>query len=128
MSINIVSISGNLTRDAELRTTSGGMPVLQFAVAVNERRKVGDSWEDYANFIDCTMFGKRAQAVAEYLAKGTKVAVQGKLHWSQWERNGEKRSRVEVVVDEIEFSKPKQQPKPQGEYMEAYYMDEDVPF
>ena len=126
MSINIVSISGNLTRDAELRTTSGGMPVLQFAVAVNERRKVGDSWEDYANFIDCTMFGKRAQAVAEYLAKGTKVAVQGKLHWSQWERNGEKRSKVEVIAEEIEFTK-KQQTQ-QAQYVEPFFYDEDIPF
>ena len=127
MSINIVSISGNLTRDAELRETSGGMSVLRFSIAVNERRKVGDDWEDYANFIDCTMFGKRAQSIAEFLTKGTKVAAQGKLHWSQWEANGERRSKVEVIVDEIEFTRPKQ-PKPQVEHVDAYYMDEDVPF
>lgn len=105
MSINRVIISGNLTRDAELRSTASGMPVLGFGVAVNDRRKnpqTGD-WEDYPNFIDCTMFGTRAERIKQYLTKGTKVSIEGKLRWSQWERDGQKRSKIEVIVDEIEF-------------------------
>lgn len=105
MSINRVVISGNLTRDPDLRSTASGMPVLGFGVAVNDRRKNQQTgeWEDYPNFIDCTMFGARAQSVSRFLSKGSKVAIEGKLRWSQWERDGQKRSKIEVIVDEIEF-------------------------
>lgn len=105
MSINRVAISGNLTRDPELRQTAGGMAILGFGVAVNDRHKNQQTgeWEDYPNFIDCAMFGSRAEKLQPYLAKGTKVAIDGKLRWSQWERDGQKRSKVEVIVDEIEF-------------------------
>lgn len=105
MSINRVVITGNLTRDPELRATASGMPVLGLGVAVNDRRKNQQTgeWEDYPNFIDCTMFGARAQSVARYLSKGSKVAIEGKLRWSQWERDGQKRSKIEVIVDDIEF-------------------------
>ena len=105
MSINHVSISGNLTRDAELRRTQSDMAVLGFCVAVNDRRKnprTGE-WEDYPNFIDCAMFGNRADSIQKYLVKGSKVSIDGKLRWSQWERDGQKRSKIEVIVDELEF-------------------------
>ena len=121
MSINRVVISGNLTRDPELRQTAGGLPVLGFSVAVNDRRKnqSTDEWEDYPNFVDCTMFGSRAASVARFLGKGAKVAIEGKLRWSQWEKDGQKRSKLEVIVDELEFmsrsnqSAPQASPKPQ---------------
>lgn len=105
MSINRVIISGNLTRDSELRSTASGLPVLGFGVAVNDRRKNQQTgeWEDYPNFIDCTMFGARADSLSRYLTKGTKVSIEGKLRWSQWEREGQKRSKIEVIVDELEF-------------------------
>ena len=105
MSINRVVISGNLTRDAELRQTSSGMPVLGLGVAVNDRRKNNQTgeWEDYPNYIDCTMFGSRAESLARYLVKGTKVTIEGKLRWSQWERDGQKRSKIEVIIDDLEF-------------------------
>lgn len=125
MSINKVTLTCNLTCDPDLRSTAGGMPVLGFGVAVNDRRKNQQTgeWEDYPNFIDCTMFGARAEAVAKYLSKGSKVAIEGKLRWSQWERDGQKRSKIEVIIDEIEFmsrgdhpsvqiSQPTQQPVP----------------
>ena len=105
MSINRVMISGNLTRDAEIRSTQSGMAILGFGVAVNDRRKnpqTGD-WEDYPNFVDCTMFGTRAEAVSRYLSKGTKVAIEGKLRYSSWERDGQRRSKLEVVVDDLDF-------------------------
>ena len=76
MSINRVTITGNLTRDPDLRSTAGGMPVLGLGVAVNDRHKnsATGEWEDYPNFIDCTMFGTRAEKIAGYLSKGSKVA------------------------------------------------------
>lgn len=106
MSINRVIISGNLTRSPELRNTASGMPVLVFGVAVNDRRKNQQTgeWEDRPNFIDCTMFGARAESVSRFLDKGSKVAIEGKLHYSQWETNeGQKRSKIDVIVDELEF-------------------------
>ena len=111
MSINRVNISGNLTRDPELRMTSGGTQVLSFGVAVNDRRRNPQSgeWEDYPNFVDCTMFGTRAEAVSRYLSKGSKVAIEGKLRYSSWERDGQRRSKLEVIVDEIEFMSRGQQ-------------------
>ena len=105
MSINRVVISGNLTRDPELRSTAGGMAVLSLGVAVNDRRRnpQTNEWEDYPNFVDCTMFGARAESLSRYLSKGTKVAIEGKLRYSQWERDGQKRSKLEVVIDDLEF-------------------------
>ena len=106
MSINRVIVSGNLTREPEVRTTASGNPVMGFGIAVNDRRKNSQTgeWEDYPNFIDCTMFGARAESLSRYLSKGTKVSIEGKLRWSQWETNeGQKRSKIEIIVDEIEF-------------------------
>ena len=107
MSINRVNITGNLTRDPELRSTGSGMSVLQMGVAVNDRRKNQQTgeWEDSPNFIDVVMFGTRAESVSRFLSKGSKVAIEGKLRWSSWEdkTTGAKRSKVEVVADDIEF-------------------------
>jgi len=107
MSINRVNITGNLTRDPELRSTGSGMAVLQMGVAVNDRRKNAQTgeWEDSPNFIDVVMFGTRAESVSRFLSKGSKVAIEGKLRWSSWEdkTTGAKRSKVEVVADDIEF-------------------------
>ncbi|MDI6901832.1 MAG: single-stranded DNA-binding protein [Anaerosomatales bacterium] len=110
MSINRVVISGNLTRDPELRSTNSGMSVLKLGVAVNDRRKNQSTgeWEDVPNFVDVTIFGARADALARFLSKGTKVAIEGKLRWSQWETpEGDKRSKLEVIADEIEFMTPR---------------------
>ncbi len=122
MSINRVIISGNLTRDPELRSTASGMPVLGFGVAVNDRRRNPQTqeWEDYPNFIDCTMFGARAESVSRFLSKGAKVAIEGKLRWSQWERDGQKRSKIEVIVDEIEFMSARNDANRQAAPVPAY--------
>ena len=123
MSINRVTISGNLTRDPELRATAGGTQVLSFGVAVNDRRRnpQNGEWEDYPNFVDCTMFGTRAEAVSRYLSKGSKVAIEGKLRYSSWERDGQRRSKLEVIVDEIEFLSRGQQGGGQGGYGQPAY-------
>ena len=105
MSINRVVISGNITRDPDLRRTQQGMAILTIGVAVNDRKRnpQTNEWEDRVNFVDCTVFGKRAESLSERLSKGMKVAIEGKLRYSQWERDGQKRSKLEVAVDEIEF-------------------------
>ncbi len=105
MSINRVVVSGNLTRDPELRATPGGTQVLGFGIAVNDRRRNQQTgeWEDYPNFIDCTMFGNRAEALSRILRKGMKVAIEGKLRYSSWEdkNGGGRRSKVEIIPDEV---------------------------
>lgn len=139
MSINRVIISGNLTRDPELRSTQSGTDVLIFGVAVNDRRKNGRTgeWEDCPNFVDCTMFGNRARSVSQYLAKGSKVAIEGKLRWSQWERDGQNHSKLSVIVDELEFmsrqdggSAPSAAPAPSRPVIDASasVYDDDIPF
>lgn len=108
MSINTVSISGNITADSKKNETKSGSAVLTFSVAVNECHKNNSGeWEYYPNFVDCAMFSKRAETFAQYLKKGTKVSVSGHLHQSRWEKDGQKRSKIDVVVDEIEFLSPK---------------------
>lgn len=106
MSINRVNITGNLTRDPELRATAGGTQMLAFGVAVNDRRKNPQTgaWEDVSNFVDCIVFGSRAEAVSRFISKGSKVAIEGKLRYSSWEtKEGQRRSKLEVIVDEIDF-------------------------
>lgn len=106
MSINRVNISGNLTHDPELRATAGGTQMLAFGVAVNDRRKNPQTgkWENVPNFIDCIVFGQRAEALSRFISKGAKVSIDGKLHYSSWEtKDGQHRSKLEVIVDEIEF-------------------------
>lgn len=106
MAINKATITGNITRDPELRQTQGGTSVLTIGVAVDDRRKNQQTgeWEDYPNFIDCTIFGNRATGVAPHLEKGMKVAIEGKLNQSRWQaEDGTNRSKIEIIVDEIEF-------------------------
>ena len=136
MSINRAMITGNLTRDPEVRNTQSGMAVLNLGVAVNDRRKNNQTgeWEDVPNFIDCVMFGTRAESVSRYLRKGSKVAIEGKLRWSQWEdKQGGKRSKIEVVVDDLEFMSRDggdgKQPAPEKAATAAdAYAQEDIPF
>lgn len=129
MSLNQVSVSGNLGADAELRSTRGGTPVLTFALAVNERVKQADgTWGDRASWIDCVLFGTRAQALADWLRKGNKVAVQGRLRTSTWERDGVSRKRTEVVVEEVDLMTVRRD-KQQGAAQDAPGVyEEDVPF
>ena len=144
--INRVNISGNITRDPELRSTASGTQILNFGVAVNDRRKNQQTgeWEDVPNFVDCIVFGARAEPLSRFISKGAKVAIEGKLRYSAWEaKDGTKRSKLEVIVDEVEFmsrdggqgatyQQPAQQaftaaaPAPTPPAAAIY--DEDIPF
>lgn len=139
--VNSVAITGNLTREPELRATTGGMQILRFGMAVNDRRKTqSGEWEDVPNFIDCVTFGKRAEALAKLLSKGQKVAVSGQLRYSSWEKDGQKRSKIEVIAQEVvllsqrsqqnaqQNTAPKAAPAPMQQPQPASVYDEDIPF
>lgn len=130
MSISKVIMTGNLVRNAELKTSMSGTTILNFTVAVNDRTKnqTTGEWEDYANFINCVMFGRRAESLSSYLNKGQKVAVEGKLRWSSWEdkQTGAKRNKIEVIVDDLELIGSRSAATG-SDAADATY-DEEVPF
>ena len=105
--INVVVITGNLTKDPELRSTGGGTPVCDLRVAVNSRRKNGQSgeWEDKPNYFDVTVWGAQGENCANYLSKGRPVAVEGRLDWSEWEaKDGSgRRQAVRIVANSVQF-------------------------
>lgn len=110
-SINRVVLLGNLTHDPELRSLPSGTQVCQLRLAVNDRvkdRTTGE-WTDYANYFDITVFGPQGERCAQYLARGRQVAIDGRLRWRQWEtQDGQKRSKVEVVADTVQFVGPRE--------------------
>ena len=136
MSINSVAISGNIGSEPELRATNSGMQILSFSVAVNERVKNQQTgeWTDRANWVTCVVFGTRAEKLANYLNKGDKVAVSGRLRYSSWEtQDGQKRSKLEVVVDEVEFFAQKKPQNPSVQNIterdvDNGVYDEEIPF
>ncbi len=97
-------ITGNITRDPELRTTPSGSQVCSFSVAVNRNYKdsSGESKED-VSFIDCSAWGKAAEIISQYAKKGTGILVSGRLDQRSWEKDGQKHSRVEIVVEDFNF-------------------------
>ena len=105
--INVVVITGNLTKDPELRHTGGGTAVCELRVAVNSRRKNGQTgeWEDKPNYFDVVVWGAQGENCANYLAKGRPVAVEGRLDWSEWEaKDGSgKRQKVQIVANSVQF-------------------------
>jgi single-strand DNA-binding protein len=105
--INVVVITGNLTQDPELRHTGGGTAVCELRVAVNSRRKDGQSgeWIDKPNYFDVTVWGAQGENCANYLSKGRPVAVEGRLDWREWEaKDGSgKRQAVQIVANSVQF-------------------------
>lgn len=108
-SINTVVVTGNLTRDPELRHTPSGSAVCSLRVAVNAREKVNGEWTDRANYFDVRVWGNMAESCAQYLSKGRKVGVMGRLRWEEWEdqATGSKRQKVVIVAENVEFLTPK---------------------
>lgn len=114
-SINHVFITGNVTRDPDLSATAGGTSVLSFGIAVNESRRVGQQWEEYANYFDVTIFGNRAEALSRIMKRGMHVAISGRLKYRSWEKDGQRRSKVEIIANEVELP-----PRPKVEQAEVY--------
>jgi single-strand DNA-binding protein len=103
--VNVVVITGNLTRDPELRHTGGGTAVCELRVAVNSRRKEGDNWVDKPNFFDVVVWGAQGENCSTYLSKGRPVAIEGRLDWREWEakEGGGKRQAVQIIANTVQF-------------------------
>lgn len=143
MNINRCELSGNITRDGELRTTQGGTSVLSFGLAFNDRKRdTSGKWVDVPNYIECVIFGNYAESMERHLTKGRRVFVAGKLKWSQWtDKSDNKRSKIELIADTIDLpptgqkkaSQAAQQKAEQPTYsapapVEDDLYDEDIPF
>jgi single-strand DNA-binding protein len=101
--INKVMIVGRLTRDAELMYTNSGYALCKFSIAVNRRVKKNDQWIDEANYFDLNLWGKRGEALNQYLQKGTQVAIEAQLKQERWEKDGAKRSKVTLEAQNIQL-------------------------
>ena len=103
--INVVAITGNLTKDPELRSTPGGTSVCKLRVAVNSRRKdQSGEWVDKPNYFDVTVWGAQGENCSTYLSKGRPVAIDGRLDWREWEtQDGAKRQSVEIIAESVQF-------------------------
>ena len=103
-SYNRVILVGNLTRDVDLRYTSGGTAVTDVGLAVNDRRKgQNGEWVDETTFVDVTLWGRQAEVASEYLSKGAPVLIEGRLKLDTWETDGQKRSKLKVVGDRMQM-------------------------
>jgi single-strand DNA-binding protein len=100
--INKCMFLGNLTRDSELRQTTGGEPVLSFSVACSEsyKDKSGNKQEK-CEFVNCVLWGRRAASLAQYLTKGTRVFVEGRMETRSWEKDGKKHYKTEIKVNDV---------------------------
>ena len=140
--INRVTLVGRLTRDPELRHLPSGSPVLQLGLAVNGRQKdeMGN-WIDKPNFFDVKVFGNQAEVLANHLAKGRRVGIDGRLDWSSWEaQDGSKRSKVEIIANQVQFLDSRGESEGQPQYVPAGDIaadrsdfgpsapDDDIPF
>lgn len=99
--LNLWGGTGRLTRDAELKFTSGGIAVCKFSIACSKRRKNGAEWILYPSFFDCVLWGPLGESLIRYLVKGKFVAIRGELHQNRWEQDGQARSKVEIMVQDI---------------------------
>ena len=104
--INRVVLTGNLTRDPELRSTPSGTSICGLRIASNTRRKDGQTgeWVDKPNYFDVTIFGRQGENAAQYLSKGRPVAIDGRLEWREWQdQQGNKRQSVDIIADSVQF-------------------------
>ena len=124
--MNVVAINGRLVREAELRFSTSGTVVLRFSIAVNRSVKKGDKWEDEASFFDCVMFGKMAESINKYLEKGKQVSIIGELVQNRWEKDGQSRSKVEIIVNKLQLLGGKDEQKQEQQGPESF--EDDIPF
>lgn len=144
-SLNSVTLSGNLGQDAEVRYTNNGLAITSFSLAVRKSRKQSDgSYKDVTSWVDCVMYGKRGEAMYGngMLQKGVRLAIVGRLYQNVWEKDGQRRSKIEVIVDNVVTMTAQRQQQqgyqvaaPQQQYQAAQQpaaypdvYDEDIPF
>ena len=123
--INNVVIVGRLTRDSELKYGGSGVAVLKFSIATNKSVKKDDTWKDETSFFNCVLFGKRGEALAQYLLKGKQLVILGSLNQNTWESEGKKHSAVNIVANSVQFMGDKQA-KPVAPKDEPF--EDDIPF
>ena len=129
--MNLVILTGRLTRDPELKYGQSGKAYSRFSLAVN---RVGK--KDEADFVNCVAFGKTAEIVGEHLRKGKRIGVQGRIQMNRYEVNGEKKNTYDIMVDSIEFLENKDDNSSGGSYkveqptpsLTEEYVDDDFPF
>jgi single-strand DNA-binding protein len=133
--LNTVALTCRLTRDPELRHTPSGVAVASLRVAFSDREKVNGEWTDRSNYIDVTVWGNQGEACAQYLAKGRRIAVDGRLRWREWEaQDGNKRQVVEVVADQVVYLDPRgegeggAQQETTSDFVPVTATDDDIPF
>jgi single-strand DNA-binding protein len=123
-SFNKVMLIGNLTRDPELTDTASGTAMCRFGLAVNRKYKQGDEWKEDVCFVDITTWGNLADNCSKYIRKGSPVFVEGRLNLGTWEKDGEKRSKLDVVATIVQFLESKQTTEPHTEPP----IDDGIPF
>ncbi|MBO8450598.1 MAG: single-stranded DNA-binding protein [Spirochaetes bacterium] len=101
--LNRVTLIGRLTRDAELKYTSGGMAVCKFSIAVNKFRKSGEQRTEETHFFDIVLWGRSGESLNQYLIKGKQVAIDGELRQNRWEQDGQPRSKIEIVANNVQL-------------------------
>jgi single-strand DNA-binding protein len=105
--LNQIALSGRLTKDAELKYTNSGTALVTMSIANNTRKKEGDNWTDYPNYLDVTFFGRLAEILHPQLTKGCPITLGGRIEQQRWEKDGNKRSKVVVIADHVMINRPK---------------------
>lgn len=130
MEINRVIIIANTTRDVELKSTPSGASVANFSIASNRKYKAGDETKEEVSYFDCVVWGKLAELCEKYVKKGDKVGIEGRLQQRRWEADGKKASKVEIVVENVQFLSNKGNSQSQvGDNEEpGIFSDAEIPF
>jgi single-strand DNA-binding protein len=126
-SLNRVTLLGNLTRPPEMRSTPSGTAVASFGLAINRRFRQGPETKEEVCYVDITAFGTQAEAVGEYLTKGSLALIAGRLRWHQWEKDGHRFSKLDVVADTVQFLTRREDRPPEADDVPGDD-DADIPF
>ena len=126
-SLNRVTLLGNLTRDPEVRYTPSGTAVASFGLAINRRYRQGTETKEEVCYVDVTAFGAQAEAIGEYLAKGSPALIDGRLRWHQWEKDDHRFSKLDVVADSVQFLTRREERPPAADDVPGDD-DTDIPF
>jgi single-strand DNA-binding protein len=126
-SFNRVTLLGNLTRDPDMRYTPSGTAVASFGLAINRRFRQGTETKEEVCYVDITAFGAQAEAIGTYLSKGSPALIDGRLRWHQWEKDGQRQSKLDVVADTVQFL-ARREDRTAADEMPTDFDDSDIPF
>ena len=113
--INGATLSGRLVRDAELKYTNSGLAIMEFSLANNYSVKRGENWENEVNFFNCTMFGRRAESLQQYMTKGQQVVIEADVRQDRWKnQEGQNRSKINFIVKNVLLAGERKKPESRG--------------